>query len=161
MKRIPVIIMILTMLVSQQVLSQVITKSVIGSCGQTQSSEGNKVSWSVGEPVIGTMTGGGHQLGNGFLPSLDFSLLIVPEKENTSFIEVYPNPASELIKFKSDLPGQLIVRISSINGKEIFNTEINSADNLNVSFLTQGLYLMRITDVKTNRINTYRITISR
>lgn len=161
MKKIPVIIMIFTILVSQQVLSQVITKSVIGSCGQTQVSEGNKISWSLGEPVVGTMTAGGHQLGNGFLPSLDYSVLFTPEKEDISFIEIYPNPATEFIKFKSDLLCNLEITISSTEGKEILRTVIKSDDMMNITALNEGLYLMKVTDLKGRHTSSYKVIVSR
>lgn len=161
MKRIPVIVIILAVLVSQHVLSQDITKSVVGSCGQTQSVEGTKVSWTIGEPVVGTMTGGGHQIGNGFLPSLDFSVLITPEKENISSIEVYPNPASEFIMCKNDSNGKLFIQVIATEGKEVLTTTVNSGDKINITFLKEGMYFLKVTDLLTKQVNSYKMAVSR
>ncbi|HLN53253.1 MAG TPA: T9SS type A sorting domain-containing protein [Lentimicrobium sp.] len=161
MKKLLVIITILTLLVSQTIRSQDITKSVIGSCGQTQSSEGNRISWTVGEPVIGTMTGGGHQIGNGFYSSLDLSVLITAEKEQTSNIEVYPNPASEFITCRSNPPGQLKLVVTSVEGMELINTSIFSGDKVYMNNLKEGIYLLKVTELLSKKTNTYKLVLTR
>jgi len=52
-----------------------ISKQVIGPGGQTFENGNNKLSYSVGEVVVGAMTDedGSVQLGNGYYPSLDLS----------------------------------------------------------------------------------------
>ncbi len=63
--------------------SQTISKQVIGPGGQTFENGNNKLSYTVGEVVVGAMTDdeGGLQLGNGYYPSLNLSTL------NTEFIK--------------------------------------------------------------------------
>jgi hypothetical protein len=46
--------------------SQSISKQVIGTSGKTLTNSNLKLSYTVGEPVVGLMTAGGNQLGNGY-----------------------------------------------------------------------------------------------
>jgi hypothetical protein len=53
------------LLVTKIGYSQTISKQVIGAAGKTESSANSKLSWTVGEPIVGLMTAGGNQLSNG------------------------------------------------------------------------------------------------
>ena len=57
--------------------SQTISKQVIGPGGATIDNGTNKLSYTTGEVVVGAMTAedGSIQLGNGYYPSLDLSIL--------------------------------------------------------------------------------------
>jgi hypothetical protein len=57
--------------------SQSISKQVIGSAGKTQSNPNLKVSWTVGEPIVGLMTAGGHQLSNGYYPAMNNNTMLL------------------------------------------------------------------------------------
>ena len=59
--------------------AQSISKQVIGAAGKTQSNGNSKLSWTVGEPVVGLMTAGGNQLGNGYYPALNLQALSVED----------------------------------------------------------------------------------
>lgn len=61
MKAPRVLLFALSLLISQALASQSITKSVIGTSGLTQSNDHFRLSWSVGEPVVGTMTNENRQ----------------------------------------------------------------------------------------------------
>lgn len=160
MKRVNVIIIFTAFLISQQVLSQQVTKSIIGSAGQTQISESTRVTWALGEPVVGTMTGGGKQIGNGFLPSLDFSVLFVPEQGNMTSIEMYPNPATDFITCKTNSNSQLLIIVTGLDGKHVMNTTINSGDKIKVTSWKRGTYLMSITDLQTKLVTNYKVLVN-
>jgi hypothetical protein len=70
MKKLTVFLLVTTM-----GYSQTISKQVIGSAGKTQSNSNLKVSWTTGEPVVGLMSAGGHQLGNGYYGYANFTLI--------------------------------------------------------------------------------------
>ena len=67
----------LLMLVSMTAWSQTISKQVIGPSGATIDNGAHKLSYTTGEVVVGAMTAedGSIQLGNGYYPSLDLSIL--------------------------------------------------------------------------------------
>jgi hypothetical protein len=55
--------------------SQSISKSVIGLAGKTLTNGGVVLSWTAGEPIVGSMTGKFGQLGNGYYPFMDIEAL--------------------------------------------------------------------------------------
>ena len=67
------------LLISSIGQAQSISKQVIGAAGKTQSNGNSKLSWTVGEPVVGLMTAGGNQLGNGYYPALNMQTLSVED----------------------------------------------------------------------------------
>ena len=93
--------------------SQTISKQVIGTAGKTQSNSNLKVSWTTGEPVVGLMTAGGNQLGNGYYPALDIQALSVEDNVLDVQLRVYPNPTSSKI---------FITSKENVGTYEIYNT---------------------------------------
>jgi dienelactone hydrolase len=72
-------------------------------------------------------------------------------------ISVYPNPASENINIEN-LPKEAgKIQIISINGQVVFETIAN--DNINISSVSAGNYLINILDNSRNIIYTERINI--
>ena len=82
---------------SVTVTSQTISKQVIGSTGQTSSASNTIISYTVGEVVVGPIDNTLVQLGNGYYPSLDLSVLSTETEEINMQIKVFPNPVSELL----------------------------------------------------------------
>src|SRR6478735_8300205 len=87
----------LLLVLGQAVLAQSIPKKVIGSAGTTQTTSGNKLTWTVGEPVVGLMSGGGNQLGNGYYRGLSIKALSTEDFAMEVAIKVYPNPTTQYL----------------------------------------------------------------
>ncbi len=64
-----------------------------------------------------------------------------------NFARIYPNPASDVIRI-SAVKNMNSVEILSVTGKVLMRTELNGTRNadLNVSSLSKGLYIIRMTD---------------
>ena len=89
--------LIIILLLSFVGYSQSISKQVIGTAGKTQTNSNLKVSWTTGEPVVGLMTAGGNQLGNGYYPAMDLQALNIEDNLIDIKIKVYPNPTSHFL----------------------------------------------------------------
>ncbi|MFT5249924.1 MAG: hypothetical protein ACI93P_001658 [bacterium] len=63
---------------------------------------------------------------------------------NQNGFSVYPNPTNGFTNISSNVSGNKNVAIYNVLGKQVINTTI-SADRLNVSALTSGVYIMKIT----------------
>ena len=137
--------------------SQSISKHVIGSSGTTLSNTNFKISWTIGEPVVGLMTSGGKQLGNGYHPALNIQALSVEENLLDVQIRVYPNPTSEMLYVSHPELNYFFIQISDLNGKLIYSSSINKEEPLDVSTFSQGMYLITIENKETNKRNTYKI----
>ena len=57
---------------------------------------------------------------------------------------IFPNPAQDMIRFKEAYSGELV--IYDALGKTVLSQELNNDESVNVSTLTSGLYLVRLTN---------------
>ena len=137
--------------------SQSISKQVIGTAGKTQTNSNLKVSWTVGESVVGLMTAGGNQLGNGYYPAMDLQALQIEDHSLDLKIKVYPNPTSEMLYVTHPELNSFSIQITDLNGKQIYSGTIDKDQPLNVSNYTQGIYLVTISNKEANKKNTYKI----
>ena len=71
---------------------------------------------------------------------------------NKSEIQIYPNPAREMlnISFGTPVEHELIIEINSMSGLKVLSEKLNTAGfsqtNIDIRSLTQGIYFLRITD---------------
>jgi hypothetical protein len=144
-------------LISLSGFSQSISKQVIGTAGKTQTTSNLKVSWTAGEPVVGLMTAGGNQLGNGYYPAMDLQALNVEDNTLDVKIKVYPNPTSQLLYVSHPELNSFSIQITDLNGKAIYSGVISKETPLDVSNYTQGMYLVTITSKEANKKNTYKV----
>jgi len=149
--------LILFLLVITLGYSQSISKQVIGTAGKTQTNSNLKLSWTAGEPVVGLMTAGGNQLGNGYYPAMDLQALSVEDNSLEAQIKVYPNPTSQMLYVSHPEYSSFSIQIADINGKQIHTGTIEKEMPLDVSNYTQGLYLITVENKETNKKNTYKI----
>ena len=137
--------------------SQSISKQVIGTAGKTQSNSNLKVSWTAGEPVIGLMTAGGNQLGNGYYPALDLQALSVEDNVLDIQLRIYPNPTSQSLYVTHPDMSSFGITIVDLNGKQLYSGTIIKDEPLDVSNYTQGMYLVSVENKETNKKNIYKI----
>ena len=145
------------MLVTALGYSQTMSKQVIGTAGKTQTNSNLKISWTTGEPVVGLMTAGGNQLGNGYYPAMDIQALSIDDVALNVEIKVYPNPTSQSLYVTHNNMNSFGISIVDLNGKLIYQGNINKDQPLDVSDYTQGMYLVTIENNVTNQKNTYKI----
>ncbi len=137
--------------------SQTISKQVIGTAGKTQSNSNLKVSWTAGEPVIGLMTAGGNQLGNGYYPALDLQALSVEDNVLDVQLRIYPNPTSQSLNVSHPDMNSFGISIVDLNGKQLYQGTINKDEPLDISNYTQGMYLVTLENKETQKKNTYKL----
>jgi hypothetical protein len=137
--------------------AQTISKQVIGTAGKTQTNSNLKVSWTTGEPVVGLMTAGGNQLGNGYYPAMDIQALSIDDVTLNVEIKVYPNPTSQSLYVSHPDLTSFQIQIVDMNGKQIHTGTIDKEVPLDVSSYTQGMYLVTIEDTTNHKKNTYKI----
>jgi hypothetical protein len=145
------------LLVTAICYSQTISKQVIGIAGKTQSNSNLKVSWTAGEPVVGLMTAGGNQLGNGYYPALDLQALSVEDNVLDVQLRVYPNPTSHSLYVSHPDMNSFGITIVDLNGKQLYSGIINKEEPLDISNYTQGMYMVTIENTTSNKKNTYKI----
>jgi hypothetical protein len=137
--------------------SQSISKQVIGTAGKTQTNSNIKVNWTIGEPVVGLMTSGGNQLGNGYYSSMDLQALSIEDNTLDLKIKVYPNPTSQMLYVSHPELNSFLINIFDLNGKEIYSGFITKESPLDLSNYQQGIYMVTIENEKINKKNNYKI----
>lgn len=72
---------------------------------------------------------------------------------STSNVKVFPNPASSFISIESNAQNEIsTVQVFDMLGKQVINSELQN-NNLNVSALSKGIYMLKINSVKGNSIS--------
>lgn len=149
--------LIIILLVSSFGYSQTISKQIIGSAGKTQSNSNLKVSWTAGEPVVGLMTAGGNQLGNGYYPAMNVIALKIAENLLDLQVKVYPNPTSQMLYVSHPDINSFSIQITDLNGKQLYNGTITKDQSLDISNYQQGMYLVTVENKEANKKNTYKL----
>ena len=149
--------LLLLLLISNICQAQSISKQVIGAAGKTQSNGNSKLSWTVGEPIVGLMTAGGNQLGNGYYPALNLQALSVEDNALDVQLRVYPNPTSQSLYVSHPEINSFGITIVDLNGKQLYSGTINKEEPLDVSGYMQGMYIITIENTSTNKKNSYKI----
>lgn len=151
------LLLVLTLTFSLLSFSQTISKQVIGVAGRTASNSNLKVSYTVGEPVVGLMTAGANQLGNGYYPALNLQALSVEDNTLDLKLKVYPNPTSQSLFVTHPYLNSFVITIVDMNGKLLYQGKLDKEEPLDVSYYTQGIYLVTVENTTTNKKNTYKI----
>ncbi len=150
-------IILILLLLCQAALAQTISKQVIGTSGKTLTNSNLKLSYTIGEPVVGLMTAGGNQLSNGYYPALNLQTLNVEDNALDAQLKVYPNPTSQSLYVTHPEFNSFRITIADLNGKQLYSGKINKEQPLDVSEYTQGMYLVTIENTTTKKKNTYKI----
>ena len=146
------------MLFSAGLSAQSISKQVIAPAGSTISNGNNQLSYTAGEVVIGAMTDedGSFQLGNGYYPSLDLSVLSIESPTTNLLVKVYPNPTKELIFITHPISNSFKVFISDLTGKVLFQKQVGKQEPINIESYPTGTYLINVT-TEDKKTNSYKI----
>lgn len=135
-------------------------QEVISSAGANHSSPNLQVSWTIGEPMVETFTGGGTILTQGFHQSKLVITAIDPLPLAGFELEVYPNPTSGVIKIKLNKGNISKLRFFLYNsqGEQILRQEFsNQTEQINMQLLAPGYYILKIESDTDTPVQTFKI----
>ena len=113
---------------------------VIGSSGNYTVGSSHSVAWTIGEPITATITSATNHVTQGFHQS-DLYVLNVKDYTTAVEINVYPNPARDLINISCS--EDLLMTIYDIQGKEIQSANVSTlTSSFDVSHLSRGTYTL-------------------
>jgi hypothetical protein len=72
-------------------------------------------------------------------------------------LKVYPNPTTQSLFASQKDQHDLEIKLIDLNGKLLLNAKINAGEAIDVSKYTNGMYLIEVKDIETNKKNTYKI----
>jgi len=137
--------------------SQSISKQVIGTAGLTLTNSNLKLSYNIGETVVGLMTAGGSQLSNGYYPAMDLQVLSLGDNTMDLQIKLYPNPTSHTLYVSHPEINIFDITIFDLNGKQLYVGIISKEKPLDISNYNQGIYLVTVENQEIHKKNTYKI----
>jgi hypothetical protein len=124
------------------------------------------INWTIGEPLVETLTGSRKKLTQGFHQSLlsiksthVFSIL---DQTNFKHFSVFPNPfvSNFTIEWNFSENLNLLFEIYSLDGKRMFSKQQNASDSqlfIQLSNLKPSTYILRISDPQRNFSETHKI----
>jgi len=122
-------------------------QEIISSSGEHAETQDVKLSWTLGEPVIETISSNSNTLTQGFQQTKLVVTPVVTTDLNNDVL-VYPNPATALINIhiKGFLKLNAIAGLYSLDGKLLRQKSLISENNfLKLKELPNGNYLLKIT----------------
>lgn len=132
-------------------------QQVISSAGESVSAAGYDMSWTLGEPVIATLTGTENILTQGFHQT---KLIVTPifTVSNNFQVKAYPNPATQRVFIEINPDKKTcIFELYDLNGKLLKNQLLLSKINeVNVETLSNGTYILKIFNNK-DLVKTFRL----
>lgn len=120
---------------------------------------GISISFTIGEVAYTTLTSGNYILSQGFQQGNLFATSIDKPVNTVNDIAVYPNPASDYVKVRVDIPnlsGRATYDLHDITGKKLitkeFNIETSVPVELSLSDIRPGIYLLKVYVAKENLV---------
>ena len=123
---------------------QVTTPSVVSSSGDSYSSGGVIMDFTLGEIVIETFSNNANILTQGFNQGIIKIVLSVSDIDIKT--KIYPNPTTNFIIIELEKNVNADILVYDINGKIVIKDKLNDEQQkqLDFSFLNQGNYLLHI-----------------
>ena len=131
-------------------------QEVVSSGGETNTVAGYEISWTVGEPVILTLSNESNILTQGFHQT---KLIVTPifSLVNNLKIKVYPNPITQRVFIDVELQQNFHYELYNASGKLLKKNTLELAINeINMEALANGTYFLKIHDKK-NLVRTYKL----
>lgn len=134
-------------------------QSVIGSTGNEGNTGNMSINYTVGEVAITTISNDSITLSQGFHQPC---LVITAIKETflPGEIKVFPSPTTSILQVQLEgfEPKNLTISMHDLTGKVVFNSNMNTAIwQTDISELPGGIYIITITDTRSNKSNSYKI----
>jgi len=127
-----------------------------GSYGETTS---GSLSWTIGEPVIETLTDGTNTLTQGFQQSKLTVTAINDLKVPGIELSVYPNPTNSFLSIdvKTDKQRDLLLSLFDLNGKLILQKKMaGNKQTIRMQNYKPATYILKVTEAN-KEIRTYQI----
>ena len=122
--------------------------------------DGTKISWSIGEVVIGTIASNDIQLTQGVLQPLIIDIFPTGIEEMYRLDMIaYPNPVFDKVLFKGEDPmGEYNIRLVDKTGKVLLERRMNYNDlSVDMSKYNYGTYFIEVIESGSNKRRVFSI----
>ena len=140
--------------------TNVYSQELISTSSAFVEKDGIKISWSIGEVVIGTISNNDIELTQGFLQPLIIDIFPTGIEEMYRLDMIaYPNPVFDKVLFKGEDPmGEYNIRLVDKTGKVLLEKRMNYNDlSLDMSKYNYGTYFIEVVESGTNKRRIFSI----
>jgi len=149
----PVLLLVLGLAAACSVRAQVLGPTTLNSAGGTKVIGSNEFDWSVGEmTMVSTFTMSNLIVTQGVLQPAGYSNEGVPTNKLASELQVYPNPATNIVNidFTTPVQSSLTYRLMDIAGKVIKTSSMDArqgktSEQVDVASLANATYMLEVT----------------
>ncbi len=154
-KAVPLMLLMFLTGISNGIFAQQLTPTLIGSAGETLTNGEVTLTFSIGEPVTETFSGGGIMLTQGFLQGQSGKIGIDENQSKKDFFTLYPNPVSQKLFLR--MIGKLqqgSYMIKNLQGKTLCKGTISGVvSTVSLEGYAPGLYLVTVRLNNTSYVN--------
>lgn len=138
-------------------VSTLYAQEVISTQGDTYQNANGSIDFTIGEPVIATVTNGNYDLTQGFQQT-NWNFAGVEDHQPDYEATVFPNPMESQLHVKTnDFNGVRFVMYDA-NGQVVNNNELTGEITaIEVNELTPGAYNLVLIDVNENYLKTFKL----
>lgn len=150
--------------ICSNLFAQSISQEVIASSGDYFTNPEASLSWTLGEPVVETFENGNVTLTQGFhQPEIILTAIKEPKGKDYE-INVFPNPAVDIVNIDLELGNEEVIAVQLYNmkGERLINKKFQQRlFQLDLSSLASANYLLSLRRLNGELITTYLINKTR
>jgi hypothetical protein len=135
-------------------------QQVVSSSGNTSSAAGYIVDWTLGEPVIETISGSNHILTQGMHQTKLLVTAISEMELHGLEVKVFPNPTGRFLKLEIIQTGneQFFYEISDITGRKSVRKEMQAnTEEIDMDSFVSGIYLLNVVSQNHKNVKVFKI----
>jgi len=141
--------------------AQSIDTSVIANSGGINSNASNILNFTIGETFIGPISNTAS-IDQGFWYGAISSNTLSTEEiaVNNTTLAVYPNPVSTFFTIRISDVDRYTISLFNSNGQKVVSQKVTAAplgNRIDISSLSQGIYMLSLTIPETNKTKTFKI----
>lgn len=141
------------------ITNTIFSQEVVSTAGETKKISGYEISWTIGEPVIQTLSSGNSIITQGFHQTKLIITKISVAENFKSLVSVYPNPTKRvaILEFK-EIPEKKSFKVFDLSGKILLSKKINAKITpVDLSKFATGSYLLQIMNDNNQSMETFKI----
>ena len=121
------------------------------------------ISWDAGQNPSSRLKDWLDPLGTGQTTTASVqNILGVPDNLLTGVLEIYPNPASSVLRVTNTRYPNLVYNLYTATGQRVMGGSLSNTDNtINVESVVKGIYFLQLIDGNTNEQITKKISIDK
>lgn len=132
-------------------------QEVISTQGDSYDNGTNTIDFTIGEPVIETVSDGSNDVTQGFHQT-NLTITNIEDLDVNFSVNIYPNPAADFVNLSIEKYEKITFQIYDLGGKLVEESILTSTTtSVDVSEYPKGTYLLTLIQSDNKKVKTYKI----